>query len=139
MPYLTRFLVIASFLASYNPSKYDNRFFTRGGEGRTKVGRKGGAQNGSLLRNQLTGPRPFAVDRMLAIFYSILEDDCKMTLDIHSQIATCISLRLLIKVSAANKLDVVKCKCNVSFALIKSIAATVRFDIAKYLYDFVDI
>ncbi|KAJ3367716.1 Origin recognition complex subunit 5 [Kappamyces sp. JEL0680] len=138
MPFLTKFLVIASFLASYNPSKYDNRYFTRGGEGKSKAGRKGGVHNGSLVRTQLTGPKAFPIDRMLAIFYSILEDDCKFTFDIHSQIATLISLRLLVKVSASNRLDSIKCKCNVSFSLVKTIAKSVRFDIMKYLFDFVD-
>jgi origin recognition complex subunit 5 len=139
MPFLTKFLLIASFLASYNPSKYDSRFFTRGGEGRGKISKKAGSNNGSLVRTQLTGPKAFAIDRMLAIFYSIVEDDCKMTTDIHSQIATCISLRLLIRVSAPNNLNSMKCKCNISFALVKSIATSVRFDISKYLYDFVDV
>ncbi len=139
MPYLTKFLVIAAFLASYNPQKYDARYFTKGAEGRTKISKKGGVHNGSLLRNQLTGPRSFGIERMLAIFYSILDDDCKMTFDIHSQIATCFSLRLLIKVSSPSRLDMVKCKCNVSYTFVKAIAKSVRFDISKYLYDWVDV
>lgn len=139
MPYMTKFLVIASFLASYNPQKYDARFFTRGGEGKKKVGKKGGVHNGALYRNQLNGPCTFAVERMLAIFYSILEQDCKMSFDIHSQIATCVSLKLLVRVSAVNRLDMMRCKCNVSFPFVKAISKSVRFDIVKFLFDWVDV
>jgi origin recognition complex subunit 5 len=138
-PYFTKFLICASFLASYNPSKYDNRYFTRGGEGKKKVGKIGGIHNGSLKRTQLTGPKAFAIDRMLAIFYSILPDGCKFTFDIHSQIATMISNRMLIRVSAANRLDAIKCKCNLSYPIVKTIGRTVDFDILKYLFDFVDV
>ncbi|KAI8899779.1 origin recognition complex subunit 5 C-terminus-domain-containing protein, partial [Globomyces pollinis-pini] len=42
LPHYTKFLVMASFLASYNPARLDKRFFTRGGEGKTRVGKKGG-------------------------------------------------------------------------------------------------
>lgn len=138
LPYFTRFLMIASFLASFNPSKYDNRFFSR--EDRSRVGKKGGIHNGSLMRSQLAGPKAFPVDRMLTIFYSILPDEeCRFTFDIHSQIASLISLRLLTKVSAASRLDLIKCRCNVSYIFIKSVARSVNFDIGKYLYDFIDV
>ena len=132
--------MIASFLASYNPSKYDNRFFSKGGEGRAKVGKKGGSNNGSLMRSQLVGPKVFNVARMLVIFYSILPDqDHRFTFDIHCQIRTLISLRLLTRTSNASRLDSIKCKCNVSYVFIKSVARSVHFDIGKYLYDFIDI
>ncbi|KAJ2999847.1 Origin recognition complex subunit 5 [Globomyces sp. JEL0801] len=87
LPHYTKFLVMASFLASYNPARLDKRFFTRGGEGKTRVGKKGGVNNGSKLRQQLLGPKSFTVERMIAIFYSIIDDDdLRATFDIHTQV-----------------------------------------------------
>jgi origin recognition complex subunit 5 len=86
IPRLTKFLVLASFLASYNPAKLDARFFTRGGEGTKKVGKKSGIQKGSRMRQQLKGPKAFSIERMLAIFYSIVDEDVKPSFDILSQV-----------------------------------------------------
>jgi origin recognition complex subunit 5 len=85
LPRLTKFLVIAGYLASYNPSKLDQRYFTKGGEGKKKVSKKGGVQNGSKKRQQLIGPKSFGLERMLAIFYSIADgvDSCY---DIQTQV-----------------------------------------------------
>jgi origin recognition complex subunit 5 len=138
MPHKSKWLVIAGFLASYNPKKYDSRYFTRGGEGKSRVGKKGGANNGSNSRSQLCGPKDFDVPRMLGIFHYIMPDDCKITFDIYTQIATLVSLRVFVKLSSAKRIDVMKLKCNVSYAFVKQLAKSMRFDISKYLYDWVD-
>jgi origin recognition complex subunit 5 len=88
LPKLTKYLVIAAYLASYNPPRLDARFFTRGGDARKSVGKKGGVHNGSKKRTQLLGPRTFPLERMLAIFFSIVNDDIKSTFDIHSQVCS---------------------------------------------------
>lgn len=146
LPRLTKYLVIASYLASYNPPRLDARFFTRGGEGREKVGRKGGVLNGSKARQQLIGPKIFPLERMLAIFYSICDDDIKFTFDIHTQvfmfnhkISNCISLKLILRMTPMAQLDSIKCKSNVSFPIVKEIGQSINFDVAKYLFDFVDV
>jgi origin recognition complex subunit 5 len=146
LPKLTKYLVIASFLASYNPARLDSRFFTKGGEGKKKVGKKGSIYNGSKKRQQLLGPKSFPLERMLAIFYSIVnENDIKSTFDIHTQafhfliqISTCFSLRLIIRLTSMNQLDTVKCKSNVSFAFVKDLGSTIDFEVSKYLFDFID-
>ena len=40
LPYYTKFLLLASYLASYNPARYDVRYFSKVGEARTR--KKGG-------------------------------------------------------------------------------------------------
>jgi origin recognition complex subunit 5 len=137
LPRLTRFLIIASYLASYNPSKLDVRFFTKGSESRHKVSKKA-IHNGTKKRQQLLGPRSFGLERMLAIFYSIVHDNVRTFADIHSQIANCISLKLILKISNKNNLDVVSMKSNVSFGLVKELGRSVDFDITQYLFDFID-
>ncbi|KAJ3292378.1 Origin recognition complex subunit 5 [Borealophlyctis nickersoniae] len=140
LPYYTKFLLIASFLASYNPPRLDVRFFSRGGEERKK--RKGGrgkvpkSEGGGKMRQQLLGPKAFPVERMLAIFYSIVETDVDCSVDIQTQITSLISLRLLARVTSVDRLDSVKCKCNVSFEFIEKVGRSVRFNVSKYLHDF---
>ena len=80
-------LLIASYLASYNPPKFDIRYFSRTSDERKK--KKGGAtrkgrvdKTGGMIRQQLLGPKVFPVERMLAIFYSIIGDKLEDTVNI---------------------------------------------------------
>ncbi|KAJ3021480.1 Origin recognition complex subunit 5 [Thoreauomyces humboldtii] len=143
LPYYTKFLVIAAFLASYNPPRLDVRFFAKdrsdevskrkGGKGRAgKVGKEGGK-----MRQQLLGPKTFPVERMLAIFYSILPDTIEGSSDIQMQIASLMTLGLLVRVTPPDRLDGVKCRCNARYELVKGVGRAVRFDVAQYLHDFV--
>ncbi|KAF9355582.1 Origin recognition complex subunit 5 [Mortierella sp. AD094] len=145
LPYFTKFILIASFLASYNPPKLDMRYFAKvsnqGGKmtRRAKVSaakKHGHDQLGSKLRQQLLGPKIFPIERMLAIFYSILDEEVEENVNVHTQIASLVSLRLLQRVTPMDKLDSIKCKCNVSYDMIKALAKSTKFDIDKYLYDF---
>ncbi|KAJ3184516.1 Origin recognition complex subunit 5 [Geranomyces variabilis] len=143
LPYYTKFLIIAAFLASYNPPRLDVRFFAkdRSDEVTRRKGGKGRAgrvqKEGGKMRQQLLGPKAFPVERMLAIFYSILPDEVDSTVDIQMQIASLTTLRLLVRVTAPDRLDGVKCKCNASCEFVKAIGRSVRFDVGQYLYDFV--
>ncbi|KAF9438347.1 Origin recognition complex subunit 5 [Entomortierella beljakovae] len=134
-----------SFLASYNPPKLDMRYFAKvsnqGGKmtKRQKVSaakKHGHDQMGSKLRQQLLGPKPFPIERMLAIFYSILDEEIEENVNVHTQIASLVSLRLLQRVTPMDKLDSIKCKCNVSYDTIKALAKSTKFEIDKYLYNF---
>ncbi|KAJ3037503.1 hypothetical protein HK097_003494, partial [Rhizophlyctis rosea] len=53
------------------------------------------------------------------------------------QVASLFSLRLLQRVTPMDRLDGVKCKCNVSFEFIQKVGQSVKFDVSKYLFDFV--
>lgn len=50
LPYYTKFLLIAAFLASYNPPRYDVRYFSRNAEERRKK-RGGGAAKSKEMKN----------------------------------------------------------------------------------------
>lgn len=138
LPYYSKFLLIASYLASYNPARLDVRFFARGPEGVRKK-RGGGtrvstARGSTKLSQQLLGPKPFPIERMLAIFYSILPDPIDGTVEIQMRITSLIALRLLTRSSPADRLDSPKVRCNVSFDVIKRVSRSVRFDITRWLH-----
>ncbi|KAL1917229.1 uncharacterized protein VTP21DRAFT_4885 [Calcarisporiella thermophila] len=137
LPYYTKFLLISSYIASYNPPRLDMRYFAKGREERKGKGKqRKEPQTGGKLRQQLLGPKAFPVERMLAIFYSIIEDPIDNTVDIQTQISSLVSLRLLIRVTSMDRLDTMKLKCNASFELVRQLARSLRFDIERYLYDF---
>jgi len=133
LPYYSKFLLISAYLASYNPQKSDKRFFVKHhGKQRKTVAMIKAKEK---MNSQLTGPKPFPMDRMLAIFYNIVEDRVNPTANIYSQISSLVSLQLLTAIGL-ECLDQPKYKCNVSLDFIRNVCRTVHFDIYKYLYDY---
>ena len=76
LPFYSKFLLIAAFLASYNPAKSDKRFFVKhhGKQKKTAMSIKAKEK----LNSQLTGPKPFPLERLLAIFYNIVEEQVRL-------------------------------------------------------------
>ena len=90
--------------------------------------------------NQLLGPKAFTMDRMLAIFYVIVDmQGVQSSSEILTQVASLVRLNLLTQVgnlaSVDSGLDSPKFKCNVSLDFIRLVSKNVRFDIHNYLYD----
>uniref|UniRef100_K1PQ70 Origin recognition complex subunit 5 n=1 Tax=Magallana gigas TaxID=29159 RepID=K1PQ70_MAGGI len=87
--------------------------------------------------NHMLGPKPFPLDRLMAVFYAIVEGKVAPTANIFMQITSLVSVHLLSQVAGDDQIDVLKYKCLVSLDFIKSVARTVNFDVVRYLYDFV--
>ncbi|KAA3682338.1 origin recognition complex subunit 5 [Paragonimus westermani] len=141
LPYFTRFMLIAAFLASYNPREADKKFLVK-----TKA--------------LLLGPRVFPVDRLLAIFHALLRNESEPvphTSLLISQIASLTALGLLSATSPANvigglhtlganmgsssfcELDALanpRYRCMLSLETVKAVAQSVDFDLTAYLADF---
>lgn len=137
LPYYAKFLLISAYLASYNPPKEDKRLFMKNhGKQRKRLQQvKAKAKITEKLNTQL-GPKVFTLDRLLAIFYAILEEKIGLTSNLLAQIATLVELKLI----AGNKeidLDTAKYKCIVCYDFIAAVAQTVGFNVSKYLYDFI--
>ena len=132
LPFYSKFLLISAFLASYNPAKSDKRFFVKhhGKQRKTAASMKSKEQYNS----QLTGPRPFPLERLLAIFYNVVEEQVNPTANIYSQVTSLVRLQLLTAVGQ-DMMDQPKYKCNVSLDFVRTVAKTVQFDVYKYLYD----
>ncbi|XP_072948125.1 origin recognition complex subunit 5 [Epargyreus clarus] len=136
LPYYAKFLLIAAYLASYNPPKEDKRLFMKHhGKQRKRMQQvKAKAKINEKLNTQL-GPKVFTLDRLLAIFYAILEEKIGLTSNLLAQIATLVELKLIAG-SKEIDLDVSKYKCIVGYDFISAVAQTVGFNVRKYLYDF---
>uniref|UniRef100_A0A671W4E1 Origin recognition complex, subunit 5 n=1 Tax=Sparus aurata TaxID=8175 RepID=A0A671W4E1_SPAAU len=133
LPYYSKFLLIAAYLASYNPARTDKRFFLKH---HGKIRKTNFLKKNEKTSNHLLGPKPFPLDRLLAIFYSVVDSRVAPTASIFSQISSLVTLQLLTKVSHDDQLDAPKYKCAVSMDFICAISRTVNFEIIKYLYDF---
>ncbi|KAM9845704.1 origin recognition complex subunit 5 [Aulostomus maculatus] len=133
LPYYSKFLLIAAYLASYNPARTDKRFFLKH---HGKIRKANFLKKNEKTSNHLLGPKPFPLDRLLAIFYSVVDSRVAPSASIFSQISSLVTLQLLTQVSHDDQLDAPKYKCAVSMDFICAISRTVNFDIVKYLYDF---
>ncbi|KAF7668560.1 hypothetical protein LDENG_00004900 [Lucifuga dentata] len=133
LPYYSKFLLIAAYLASYNPARTDKRFFLKH---HGKIRKTNFLKKHEKTSNHLLGPKPFPLDRLLAIFYSVVDSRVAPTASIFSQISSLVTLHLLTQVGHDDQLDVPKFKCAISMDFICAISRTVNFDIVRYLYDF---
>ncbi|XP_023229629.1 origin recognition complex subunit 5-like [Centruroides sculpturatus] len=88
------------------------------------------------LTNHLIGPKSFPLERMLAIFYSIIEEKTPPKAIIFSQIASLQSLQLLACSTHPEEISLPKYKCLASLSLIRNIGRIVDFDVLQYLDDF---
>ncbi|XP_056378071.1 origin recognition complex subunit 5 [Hyla sarda] len=133
LPFYSKFLLIAGYLASYNPARTDKRFFVKH---HGKIKKTDFLKKHEKTSNHLLGPKPFPLDRLLAILYSIVDSRVAPTANIFSQISSLVTLQLLTLVGHDDQLDAPKYKCTVSLDFIRAVARTVNFDIVRYLYDF---
>lgn len=137
LPFYARHLLIAAYLASYNPAKEDKRLFAKD-HGRKRKTAANIARTGrvSELLNTQLGPKQFTFDRLLAIFFSILDERVGLCANIMSQLSSLVRMQLLTAAGDAANLDSQKFKCNVDFDCIQVICKMVGFNIRKYLFDF---
>lgn len=139
----SRYLLIASFLASYNPGKSDRTFFSRGrGEKtRKRAAGKTAVNKVTKLPQRLLGPKGFTLERMVSIFGAIFISSTgasappRHSAILDQQLATLASLRLISKLGSgsADLLDDGKWIVNLSFDVILRIAQSVKFEITRFL------
>ncbi|KAL5013759.1 hypothetical protein ScPMuIL_008029 [Solemya velum] len=135
LPFYSKYLLIAAYLASYNPAKFDRRFFAKNSGKTSKKSKL--TKKHERTSNHMLGPKAFPLDRLMAIFYSIVEGRVCLTANIFMQISSLVTLHLLASVSGNDQIDTPKYKCLVSLEFVKSISRTVNFDVLRYLYDFI--
>ncbi|KAG8189182.1 hypothetical protein JTE90_013716 [Oedothorax gibbosus] len=132
LPFYSKFLLLAAYFASYNPPKSDFKHFVKnqGKQNKKRITKK-------MEKNRhLLGPKPFNLDRLLSIFFSIVGERVLPSALIFSQISSLVSMRLMSRVSADEQLDCPKYKCLAELDLVNRIGKTVNIDVMGYLDDF---
>jgi len=131
LPYYSKYLMIASYLASYNPPQNDIRLFSSKTSS-TKQKNHSRSSKTAKATQLNSGARAFPIDRMLAIFFSIVNENVTSTVIIYSQISSLVTLNLLTQVSATGNIDNTKLKCNVSREFIESISKQLKFPLENF-------
>ncbi|THX09315.1 hypothetical protein D6D17_04043 [Aureobasidium pullulans] len=140
LPYYSKWLLCAAYLASFNPARQDNIYFMKATE-RKRRRKGGGAIAGRESKNRkiprhLLSPSPFPLDRLLAILHAVLPHDLTPTMDIYTQLATLCSLRLLLRTAVIGG-DLLepgaKWKVNFGWEYALKLARSVGFDITDHV------
>lgn len=132
LPFHARFLLLAAYLASYNPPGTDRKFFVKARTSNTKRQKKASQP----LSQHLLGPKQFPLNRLVAIFHAIVDEQVAPSAVTLSQVESLVSLRLLARVSREEQLSTPRYKCLVGLDCIRAVAKTVGFDILGHLNDF---
>uniref|UniRef100_A0A5S6R5E9 Origin recognition complex subunit 5 C-terminal domain-containing protein n=1 Tax=Trichuris muris TaxID=70415 RepID=A0A5S6R5E9_TRIMR len=135
LPLHAKFLLIAAYIASYNPPKSDRRFFVKKGD-RKKISRRE-LRWDDRKSAHVAGPHAFPLERMFAIFLVIVGEPLEITVDIFGLVGSLRSLGYVSETSNACNLDSIRLRCLATYDTVSEIAKSVDFDLSNYLYDFV--
>lgn len=163
LPRMSKFILLAAFLASTNPSKSDVRMFGRGADKQKRRRRKSaspkkvGAQTTvAKVSQRLLGPVVFPLDRLLAILGALLEEndvenrphepcfelpgehtDMELgRVHIYAAITELTSMRALHRTTAVEKLEGPPMyKCGVSFLVAVALAKDLQVPLNDLMWD----
>jgi origin recognition complex subunit 5 len=138
LPYYTKYILISAYLASYNPARTDPVFFMKAHEKRRRrkphqTPSKSTNKHRKIPRN-LLAPSPFPLERLLAIVHALMPHRVPQTADVLSQIATLVSLRLVLRSGAGDGLDPsVRWKANVGWDFIASLGRSAGLEVRDFV------
>lgn len=132
LPFYAKYMLIAAYLASNSPAKYDKFIFMKHSKKRKKIRTVKKLQTVPVTKSVM-----FTVSRMLAIFCAILDEKVDINANLLAQISTIWQLGLL-SVVGDMQLNEPKFKCSASYDFVAVVAKTVGFDIKSYTNRSVD-
>uniref|UniRef100_A0A182N1E1 Origin recognition complex subunit 5 n=1 Tax=Anopheles dirus TaxID=7168 RepID=A0A182N1E1_9DIPT len=152
LPYYAKYLLIAAYLASHNAAKEDRRLFVKNhGKQRKRLQTVNARAKVTERMSIKVGPKAFNLDRLLAIFYAILDEKVGLTCNLLAQVSTLVHLKLLAYASSSpaaaassssaaseGMLDgsATRLQCTVGLDFIVQIGRMVGFNVRQYLSDF---
>ena len=146
LPYYAKWLLIAAYLASFNPPKMDALYFMKSTERKRKKKGGGTARSGGgrvsqqrKVARHLLAPSAFGLDRLLAILHAILPHDLRTTIDVYTQIATLSGLRLLTRSGGLGSSDPLepggkwRVGSVVTWEYVQALTRSLKFEITDYV------
>lgn len=152
LPFYTTHLLIAAYLASYNPARTDVTYFMKHTDKRKNRRRapgtaslsttsKGGVKHRRIPRHLLT-PSPFPLDRLFAIFRALLLDAVPQTADLYTSVATLTSLKLLVRTGVGAAGDALEAggrwRVGFGWEFVRGLGRSVGIEVGEYLVGGVD-
>jgi hypothetical protein len=143
LPLSAKYLLIAIYLATQNPIKYDRMLYDKESQGkksrRAKIMHKRTQLESSKLEYlPLSSNKPIALNRLLAIYYALQGDMNPLTTQLYTQLALLTSMRLIEFVGSSNEtgllnLNEPKYRCTSSSDYIRRLASSIDFKIDDLL------
>ncbi|RZF46055.1 hypothetical protein LSTR_LSTR004768 [Laodelphax striatellus] len=131
LPYFAKHFLVAAFLASHNHAKTDRRLFAKshGRKQRKRVVVGAGRKENAV--DALLGPRSFSLDRLFAIFYSLLDQRTNLTASLMTQISSLVELGFLVR--QGDGLELPKYKALVGLDCVEPVARTIGLNVQRYM------
>ncbi|XP_046397070.1 origin recognition complex subunit 5 [Ischnura elegans] len=129
LPYHSKMLLMAAYLASHNSSKTDRIVFSR----RANKKKRRKVESLSVKQTIMSGPKPFSFDRMMAIFYCINECEKLHSSLLMSQVSYLLSVHLL-DTFGDDMLNEPKYICTANFDMVCDVSRSINFNIVKLLH-----
>ena len=144
LPYCSKYLLIASYLASYNSVRTDKRFFVKN-QGKVRTIKRKKLQ---LKEKVNSGPKPFTFERLIHIYKSIVnlnsdqENEDAFLTDasnrILSQIESLVNLKLILRLhsvstnwlSSGSKFIISE---RITFEFISEVSKELKFNVTSFL------
>jgi hypothetical protein len=147
LPRLMKFLLISSYIATHNPTKYDKKLFeynTNVRHRKTKFTAQKFQQTEENQRAAALKTQSFDMNRLMAIFFAIANEmnlNSNMNLNmLFNNVKSLKSLHYLQQTSSAyTSVDEPKFKCLLDFETISQISSSVQFNIKQYLAEYISI
>jgi len=129
LPIVTKYLLVAAYIASYSPAKLDQKLF-----GNSNIRCGSYPLKKKKLYQLSQSPKSFPLERLFAIFESITTQHLNFSIEIGSQVSTLLNIKLLRQTSLPGTfLDNPKLVCQCGADLIQAIAHSIGFDLSRYL------
>ncbi len=135
VPRIARLLLLASFFASHNPPRTDSMHFCESslGRKRQKVSK---TQEIKDFEQFQAGPKVFAWERWLAIYYALLKqtsgEQPRICSEEIGQVSVLVAMDLVISVGSDVRNP--RFKCNISLATCEKLAKELKIDFAAHFH-----
>lgn len=147
LPKLMKYLLISSYIATHNPSKYDKKLLDYNSSGKSRKSRftaQKFQQNEENQRSAALKTQAFDCNRLMAIFLAICTESG------HNQMINLSQIQLNLKTlkslhylhqsnSSFSSLDEPKYKCLIDFETILNLSNSLGFNIKQYLVEYITI
>ena len=135
IPRIARLLLLASFFASHNPPRTDSMHFCESSLGRKKQKISKTQQIKDFEQFQ-AGPKVFAWERWLAIYYSLLKqtsgEQPRICSEEIGQVSVLVAMDLVVSVGSDVRNP--RYKCNISLATCEKLAKELSIDFAAHFH-----
>lgn len=134
-----RILLIAAYVCSHNPAKFDLRLFgslVRRSRVYNASGVGKGKMTATAVKSLRAAPRSFLLDRLMAVFFFIFPADggvVPATMVVYRQLGVLVEMGLIARVTHRNRLDMVKFRCPLPVDFMGMVGKAASFDLFRYL------